>query len=147
MAIETDLKAKKGDTVKVHYTGKLSNDTVFDSSDGREPLQFKIGEGSLIAGFEEAVIGMDTGESKTVTLNPEKAYGDHHRELVVEVRRDQFPADLKPEIGQRLTLNMSDQQKAMVTVTEISENAVTLDANHPLAGKDLIFDIKLLEIK
>lgn len=146
MTEKTISKAKKGDTVKVHYTGKLTDDTVFDSSENQEPLQFKIGEGSLIAGFEEALIGMNTGESKTITLNPEQAYGTHHRELVVEVKRDQFPASIKPEIGKRLTVHLNNQQKATVTVTEISDQAVTLDANHPLAGKDLIFDIKLLEI-
>ena len=142
----SESKAKKGDTVRVDYTGKLTDDTVFDSSKDQEPLQFKIGEGNVISGFEQAVIGMNTGETKTVTIPRNQAYGDHHPEMMMEIEKDRFPHDLKPKLGQRLTLQFDDQKKALVTVTDISDNKVTLDANHPLAGKDLIFDIKLLEI-
>lgn len=139
-------QAKEGDTVKVHYTGKLSDGTVFDSSDERSPIEFTIGEGQVIPGFEEAVVGMEPGESKTATVPSEKAYGPHQGEMMFEVGRDQFPQDVQPEPGQQLQIRQPDGRTFFVTVNEISESSVTLDANHPLAGKDLVFDIKLEEI-
>ena len=139
-------QAKNGDTVKVHYTGKLDDGTVFDTSADREPLQFKIGEGQLIPDFEQAVIGMNPGDSKTVQIPSDKAYGPHHEEMVMEVDRSQFPEGLEPKVDQRLQVQQPDGQAYAVTVTDVSEAKVTLDANHPLAGKDLTFDIQLTEI-
>jgi peptidylprolyl isomerase len=138
--------AKYGDTVRVHYTGKLDDGTVFDSSTGRNPLQFTLGEGRIIPGFEKAVVGMNPGESKTVKVPADQAYGPYRKEMVVVVDRDQIPADLKPKVGQELQIRQADGQIIKVTVTDVSISSVTLDANHPLAGKDLTFDIQLLEI-
>ena len=139
-------QAKNGDTVKIHYTGKLEDGAVFDSSDGRDPLEFALGEGKVIPGFEEAVLGMNANDSKTMTIPSDNAYGPHREEMVVEVERDQFPPDVTPEVGQQLQMQRPDGQKMVVAVAEVSEATVTLDANHPLAGKDLTFDIKLVEI-
>ena len=139
-------QAKNGDTVKIHYTGKLEDGTVFDSSDGRDPLEFTLGEGQVIPGFEEAVLGMTANDSKTMTIPSDNAYGPRREEMVVEVDRDQFPPDVAPEVGQQLQMQRPDGQKMVVAVAEVSESTVTLDANHPLAGKDLTFEIKLVEI-
>ncbi len=139
-------QAKKGDTVKVHYTGKLENGTVFDTSLNRDPLQFTIGNDEVIPGFEEAVIGMAPGDSKTVKITADKAYGSHLDEMVLVVERTQIPPNLKPEVGQQLQLKQADGKVILVVVTDVSESTITLDANHPLAGKDLIFDIQLVEI-
>jgi peptidylprolyl isomerase len=139
-------QAKHGDTVKVHYTGKLEDGTVFDTSINRDPLQFTIGEGQIIPGFEQAVVGMNPGESKTTKVPADKAYGPQHKERVLLARRNQFPVDLKPEVGQKLQIRRTDGQTSVVTVTDVSESSVTLDANHPLAGKDLTFDIQLIEL-
>jgi FKBP-type peptidyl-prolyl cis-trans isomerase 2 len=139
-------QAKKGDTVRIHYTGKLEDGTVFDTSDGREPLELTLGEGQVIPGFEEAVLGMNASDSKTTTIPSAEAYGPHRNEMVVEVDRGQFPPDITPEVGQQLQMQRPDGQKMVVAVTEVSESSVTLDANHPLAGKDLTFDIELVEI-
>ena len=139
-------QAKHGDTVKVHYTGKLEDGTVFDTSINRDPLQFTIGEGQIIPGFEQAVVGMNPGESKTTKVPADKAYGPHYKERVLAADRNQFPVDLKPEVGQKLQIRRTDGQTSEVTVTDVSESSVTLDANHPLAGKDLTFDIQLIEI-
>jgi peptidylprolyl isomerase len=139
-------EAKNGDAVKVHYTGKFDDGAVFDTSMNRDPLQFTIGEGRLIPGFEQAVVGMSPGDSKTTTIPANEAYGPRREELVMEVERKQLPADLKPEVGQQLQLNRPDGQTFVVTVSNVSELSVTLDANHALAGKDLTFDIQLTEI-
>ena len=139
-------QAKHGDTVKVHYTGKLDDGTVFDTSIKRDPLQLTIGEGRVIPGFEQAVVGMKPGESKTAKVPADKAYGPHREEMVLEVDRNQFPEHLKPKVGERLQVRQPDGQTIIVTVTDISEASVTLDGNHPLAGKDLTFDIQLIEI-
>lgn len=130
----------------MHYTGKLEDGTVFDTSLGGEPLEFTIGEGEIIPGFEEAVIGMQPGESKTVTVPSERAFGPHRDELVVEVGRDQFPPHLHPEVGQEYQMRQPDGHMIPVRVVEVSEEAITLDANHPLAGKDLTFEVQLLEV-
>lgn len=139
-------QAKHGDTVKVHYTGKLDDGTVFDTSNNREPLQFTIGDGQLIPGFEHTVVGMNTGESRTINIQAEDAYGLHHKEMVGVVGRDQFPPDLEVKVGQQFNTDNQDGRTIIVTVTNVSESNVTLDANHPLAGKDLTFDINLVEI-
>ena len=139
-------QAKTGDTVKVHYTGKLDDDTIFDSSEGREPLQFTIGEGRLIPDFEQAVVGMEPGETKTIQIPPDRAYGPHLEEMVMVVDRHDIPEELKPEVNQRLQVQQADGQMFVVTVTSVSESSVTLDSNHPLAGKDLTFNIQLAEI-
>ncbi len=139
-------QAKTGDTVKVHYTGKLDDGTVFDTSADREPLQFTIGTGQLIPDFEQAVVGMNPGESKTVQIPSENAYGPHREEMVMEVDRSEFPENLEPQVDQRLQVSQSDGRTFPVTVTDVSESKVTLDANHPLAGKDLTFDVQLTEI-
>lgn len=138
--------AKKGDTVKIHYTGKLDDGTVFDSSEGREPLSFTIGNGQVIPGFEEAVVGMALEEKKNVTIPPEKAYGPRNEEMVINVPRKRVPADINPETGQRLQMQGPNEQMIIVEITEVTDESITLDANPPLAGKDLIFDIELVEI-
>jgi peptidylprolyl isomerase len=139
-------QAKQGDTVKVHYKGTLDDGSVFDCSDGRDPLEFRIGAGQIIPGFENAVVGMTPGDSKTVTIPSDEAYGPHREELILMVDPKQMPDDLNPEVGQQLQIRRPDEQMFVVTVTDISESGVTLDANHPLAGKDLTFEVNLLEI-
>lgn len=138
--------AKNGDTVQVHYTGRLENGTVFDDSSKREPLEFTLGKNRIIAGFEEAVIGMTPGDSKTINIACDQAYGTHKPEMVIRVERSQLPPDLKPVIGQQLQVNQDENNVIVVSVTEITDTHVTLDANHPLAGKNLVFDIKLVAI-
>ncbi len=140
--------AKQGDMVKVHYTGKLKDGKVFDSSEQREPLEFKIGEGQVIPGFEQAVVGMSPGESKSAEITSDQAYGPHRQELVQEVQRDQLPDELESQKGQYLQATRpQDGQKINLLVTDVNDNSVTLDANHPLAGEDLTFDIRLVEIE
>ncbi|HEY9903629.1 MAG TPA: peptidylprolyl isomerase [Candidatus Sericytochromatia bacterium] len=140
------LQAKPGDTVKIHYTGRLDDGTVFDSSDNREPLEFTINEGQVIPGFEQAVVGMTPGESKTEKIPMHQAYGPHREEMVLEVSREQIPPDLQPEVGQQLQIQQPNGQPVAVFVTDVTDAKVTLDANHPLAGEDLTFDIHLVEI-
>lgn len=139
-------KAKNGDTVKVHYTGKLDDGTVFDSSLERDPLEFKIGETKVLRGFQEAIIGMSPGESKTEKIPAMKAYGAPKEELIFKVEKDRLPSNIIPQIGKMLEVQQSDGQRIPVEITNISEEEVTLDANYPLAGKDLVFDIKLVDI-
>ena len=139
-------QAEHGDTVKVHYTGTLEDGTVFDSSMNHEPLEFTIGEGKLIPGFEQVVLGMSPGESNTETVLASQAYGPRREEMVLEVDREQMPLDLNPEAGQQLQVRRENGQTIQAVVTDVSELKMTLDANHPLAGKDLIFQIQLLEI-
>jgi len=140
------VKAKKGDTVKVEYTGKLINGDVFDSSRERPPLEFKIGDGKVIPGFKDAVLGMEPGESKTVEIPVEDGYGAHKKELVFEVNRNQLPDDLKLEKGLQLHLQQPDGRIVVVVVSAVGDSTVKLDANHPLAGKKLIFDLMLLDV-
>ena len=140
-------QAKIGDTVKVHYTGTLEDGSVFDTSLDREPLEFTIGQGQLIPSFEQAVIGMTVGESKTVNIPVEQAYGPYNEELIFVIDRDELLEGMNPEVGQQLQAQQPDGQTRIVTVIDISEISITVDANHPLAGKDLTFEIKLLEIK
>jgi len=140
-------QAKQGDNVLIHYTGKLEDGTVFDSSRDRDPLQFSIGGGQVIPGFEAAVVGMAPGESKTETIDAEQAYGPHRSEMVMVVERNQIPDDIPLDIGQQLQLGGPQGQLVPVLVTEMSEENVTLDANHPLAGENLTFDIELVDIQ
>jgi len=139
-------QATQGDTVKVHYTGKLENGTVFDSSRRKKPLEFTLGKTTIITGFEQAILGMQAGESKTVKILADNAYGPHLPELVSTVKKSQFPVHIEPELGQQLEIRHPEGPTIMVTITHMDQEEVTLDANHPLAGQDLIFDIELLEI-
>ena len=135
-----------GDTVKVHYTGRLGNGTIFDSSVEREPLQFTLGQGQVIRGFEQAVLGMTVGESKTVVIPADEAYGPYRDELVIVEDRSNLPPGWEPDIGDQLPPTLPDGRVVWVTVIEITESTITIDANHHLAGKDLVFDIELVEI-
>ena len=139
-------QAKNGDTVKVHYTGRLDTGVVFDTSEGADPLQFKIGEGTLIQGFEEAVVGMSPGESKTVQIPPEKGYGLYREDRVFTIDRKDLPEDIVPAEGMTLEVCASNGVNVPVQITEIEGDKITLDANHPLSEQTLTFDIKLLEI-
>ncbi len=139
--------ASDGDTVRVHYMGTLEDGTTFDTSVGREPLEFTLGEGKMIPGFEKAVYGLKVGESKTVTIPAEEAYGPHLDDLVTVVEREQLPVDLDPKVDQQLQMQQTDGRMTVVIVTAVSETTITVDANHPLAGKDLTFEIELVEIK
>lgn len=138
--------AKKDNVVKVHYTGKLDNGEIFDTSKEREPLEFKIGEGKLITGFENGVIGMKLQESKTIKIASKEAYGEKKPELMIEVKKQQLPDNLTPEIGMELVSKRQDGQEQIVKIAEIKDATVVIDANHPLAGEDLTFEIKLVEI-
>jgi peptidylprolyl isomerase len=138
--------AKQGDTVRIHYTGTLQDGTEFDSSRDREPLAFTVGSGEVIPGFDAAVTGMTVGESKTVTIPAEQAYGPHRAELIVEVPRSQVPPQITPRVGQRLQLGRGDQA-LMVVVREVSDETLVLDGNHPLAGEDLTFALELVEVQ
>ncbi|HII05826.1 MAG TPA: peptidylprolyl isomerase [Methanotrichaceae archaeon] len=139
-------KAKVDDTVKVHYTGKFEDGTVFDSSMGRDPLEFTLGKKMVITGFEAAAMGMGPGEKKTVKIPAEEAYGPRHEEMVMEVPRAGMPPEIKPEVGQILQIGQSQDQMLQAVVAEVTEESVVLDANHPLAGRDLVFEIELVEI-
>jgi len=139
-------QAKLGDNVKVHYTGKLDDDIIFQTSIGRKPLEFTIGDERIIPAFEQAIVGMSPGESKNIKVSAEEAFGPYREELVQAVDRSRFPADLEPEVGQRLNMSGDAERTVEVTVIDFSESSVTLDANHPLAGEDLAFDIELIEI-
>jgi FKBP-type peptidyl-prolyl cis-trans isomerase 2 len=139
-------EAKPGDKVKVHYRGSLEDGTVFDTSHGRQPLEFTIGEGQVIPGFEGAVVGMEPGDSKSVTVEPPEGYGERRRELVVDVERDRFPAEMEVEVGKQVQVQEKDGSPRVATIARVDDDSVTLDVNHPLAGKDLTFDIELVEI-
>ncbi|WP_298302858.1 peptidylprolyl isomerase [Hydrotalea sp.] len=139
-------QVKKGDTVKVHYHGKLEDGTTFDSSEGREPLEFEVGNGMVIAGFDEGVTGMQTGEKKTIHIPVDEAYGPVQEEMIMEFPRDRFPADMIPEVGMQLNMSNGQGQNFPVVIVEVKDAVVVLDANHPLAGKNLIFDLELVEI-
>jgi len=137
---------KEGDMVKVHYTGKFEDGTVFDSSKDKEPLEVAIGQGQVIPGFEKGIMGMKKGAVKTITLTPENAYGQVRDDLIVKVKKSDIPENIEPKIGLNLQMKQSDGQVINLVVSEIAEETVTLDANHPLAGKTLVFDIEVVEI-
>ena len=139
-------KAKSGDAVKIHYKGSLDDGTVFDSSEGREPLSFTLGGGQVIPGFDDAVSGMAVGESKTVNIPADKAYGQRNEEMIIEAPRDQVPPEINPEVGQQLQMGGPNGETVVVMIVEITDEHIKLDANPPLAGKDLNFDIELVSI-
>jgi peptidylprolyl isomerase len=139
-------QAKSGDTVKIHYTGTLDDGTQFDSSAGREPLEFTLGSGQVIPGFDKAVDGMAVGESKDVNIAPEDAYGPRHEQMIQEVPKSALPADMTPEVGMGLQAQGQDGQAVNLTVTAVSDDSITVDGNHPLAGKALNFAIELVSI-
>ena len=139
-------QAKTGDRVKINFTGKLQDGSVFANTADDKPLEFKLGEGKIIPGIENAVTGMSVGESKSVKVPPEQAYGQKRGELIEEVSRDKFPKDADPKVGQRFEIPQQQGQPLVVKVVDTSEQTVTLDGNHPLAGKELDFDLELLEI-
>jgi peptidylprolyl isomerase len=139
-------QAKEGDTVKVHYTGTLSDDTEFDSSRGGDPLEFTIGKNMVIPGFENGVRGMNVGESKKVSIPADEAYGPYNDNLVAVVPRSQVPPDMELEVGMPLQVRSAEGQVARAIVRELTDTEITLDLNHPLAGQDLTFQIELVEI-
>ncbi|MHC4515319.1 MAG: FKBP-type peptidyl-prolyl cis-trans isomerase [Planctomycetota bacterium] len=138
--------AKNGDTVQVHYTGKLDSGEVFDTSRGGDPLSFELGTQQVIPGFEAAVVGMATGDSTTVKIGCDDAYGPPRQELVIPIQRSELPDDLTPEVGMQLAMQSEDGEQVPVKITAVSDTEVTLDANHQLAGQDLTFDIELVAI-
>lgn len=146
LEISSAIQAKYGDTVMIHYTGRLQNDTVFATTMNQPALQLTLGRGQVIAGLENALVGMGPGESKTVKTPAASAFGPHRKEMTQTINRDQFPKHLIPVVGQKLQDHQEDGRIINVMVTDVSESTVTLDANHPLAGKDLTFDIQLMAI-
>ncbi len=139
-------QVKSGDKVKVHYHGKLTSGETFDSSEGREPLEFEVGSGMVIKGFDDGVTGMSVGEKKTINIPFNEAYGPRQPEMIVEFPKEKFPQDIELQLGMQLMMNNGAGQQFPVLVTQIKDEAVVLDANHPLAGQDLVFDIELVEI-
>ena len=140
-------KAKHGDTVQIHYTGALEDGTIFDSSREREPLEFTIGSGMVIPGFEAAVDGMAVGENKKVDIQPAEAYGEFNDNLVVHLKRSLLPSHIEPEVGLNLQIRDAEGQTGQVMITEVAENEIVVDGNHPLAGKTLVFQLELMGIK
>lgn len=139
-------QAKSGDTVRIHYIGTLSDGSQFDSSEGRDPLEFSLGSGQVIPGFDRAVLGMAVGDNKSVSIEPEDAYGPKHEQLVQDVPKSALPQDMNPDVGMRLQSQSPDGQVIHLVVTAVAEDSITVDGNHPLAGQTLTFDINLVEI-
>jgi peptidylprolyl isomerase len=141
-------QAKEGDKVRVHYEGQLSDGTIFDSSLAREPIEFTLGQDTVIPGFEQAVIGMEVGESKDVSIPPEDGFGEYSEDLVVNIEKSILPPDINPELGMQLEVSSEDEEETprVFTIAEMAEDSITLDGNHPLAGKEIAFKITLLEI-
>lgn len=140
-------KAQQGDTVAVHYTGTLDNGEVFDSSRGRDPLEFEVGSGQVIAGFDQAVEGLAVGESREVRIEPDDGYGQPRDDLIVDVDRSQFPEEVEPQVGQQVQVQVAPGQNRVATIAGIGDEAIKLDLNHPLAGKALSFEVELVEIR
>lgn len=140
-------QVQQGDKIKVHYHGKLTDGTTFDSSEGREPLEFEVGSGAVIPGFDNGVMGMSIGDKRTINIPADEAYGQKHEELIMEFPKDRFPADMAPEPGMQLMMNNGSGQQFPVVVVDVKDDSVTLDANHHLAGQDLIFDLELVDIE
>ena len=140
------MTAKQGDTVQIHYTGKLEDGTVFDTSEGREPIEFTIGQGQVIPGFEEGVTDMAEGEKKSISIEPENAYGPKRDDLIQDVPRTQFPEEAKVEEGAQFQARTQTGQTINLTVVDVKDDVVTVDGNHPLAGQTLNFDLKLEKI-
>jgi peptidylprolyl isomerase len=139
--------AKQGETVAVHYTGTLDSGEVFDSSRGRDPLEFKLGAGQVIPGFERAVEGLAVGESREIRLDPADAYGEPQDELLIDVPAEQFPADAEPEVGHQVQVQVAPGDNRVARIAEVRQDAVRLDLNHPLAGKALTFDVELVAVR
>lgn len=139
-------KVKEGDTIRIHYVGKLEDGTVFDSSEGGASLEIKLGQGEFIKGLEEGVIGMEPGETKIIGMTADRAYGPHIKEKIFEFHKDRAPQDFNPEIGQQYQMYRADGMPIVVTVLEKTETGYVMDCNHPLAGKDLVFEVTLDEI-
>ncbi|MEP6261862.1 MAG: peptidylprolyl isomerase [Gillisia sp.] len=140
-------QVKQNDTVKVHYTGKLADGQVFDTSEGKEPIEFTLGEGQLIPGFENGLIDMKLNEKKTINIPVDQAYGQPREDLVQEIDKSQLPPEIAPEVGMGLVSKTPDGREMNLLVAEVKENSIVVDGNHPLAGKDLIFDLEVVEIK
>jgi len=147
LSCSAETVAKGGDTVIVHYTGKLEDGTTFDSSRDREPFELTLGSGSTIPGFENGIIGMALGDNKTITIPSEEAYGPKRDELIMTISKNEFPSDIVPSVGQQLQMTHPSGNVMNVTITDVMQDSVILDANHPLAGKTLIFEVELMEIK
>lgn len=141
------MAVKANDKVKVHYKGTLSDGQVFDSSEGRDPLEFTVGTGQVIPGFENGILGMEIDESKTIEIPSAEAYGEPKAEMIQEVPMSQLPEEIKPEVGMQLMTQTPDGQQIPLVVTEVKEDTITVDANHPLAGKDLTFELTLVGIE
>jgi peptidylprolyl isomerase len=139
-------QAQNGDKVRVHYHGKLRTGETFDSSDGKDPLEFTLGSGQVIRGFDDGVKGMQVGEKRTVEIPVQEAYGEKQQEMVIEFPKSQFPPDMNPEVGMQLMMSNGSGDQFPVVITDVHQETVVLDANHPLAGQDLIFDLELVEI-
>ncbi len=146
-ADQNAAQAKNGDIVEVHYTGTLEDGTVFDTSVEREPLEFTLGAGQMISGFEQAVLGMKIGESKTVTIPADEAYGPYRDDLVLVINREELPPGPDPEVGQQLQLTRPDGGTSIGPITNVTDTTITVDFNHHLAGKDLTFEIELMSIQ
>lgn len=140
-------QVKSGDKVKVHYHGRLTNGETFDKSEGRAPLEFEVGSGMVIKGFDDGVTGMTVGEKKTINIPFSEAYGPKNPDMIIEMPKDRFPQDMEIEIGMPLAMSDGQGHQFQVVVVQIKEEAVVLDANHPLAGQDLVFDLELVEIE
>jgi FKBP-type peptidyl-prolyl cis-trans isomerase 2 len=139
-------QVKSGDKIKVHYHGRLTNGETFDKSEGREPLEFEVGSGMVIKGFDDGVTGMAVGDKKTINIPADEAYGPKNPEMIIDMPKDRFPQDMEIEVGMPLSMSDGQGQQFQVVVAEVQEEVVILDANHPLAGEDLIFDLELVEI-
>ena len=139
-------QVKENNTVKVNYTGKLSDGQIFDSSEGREPIEFTLGQGQLIPGFEKGLIDMKLNEKKTITIPKEEAYGDVNKDLIQEVKKTELPQDMAPEVGMGLVSKTPDGQEMNLMVVEVRKETIVIDGNHPLAGKELVFDLEVLAI-
>jgi len=139
-------QVKSGDKIKVHYHGRLTNGETFDKSEGREPLEFEVGSGMVIKGFDDGVTGMAVGDKKTINIPADEAYGPKNPDMVIDMPKDRFPKDMEIEVGMPLSMSDGQGQQFQVVVAEVQDEVVILDANHPLAGEDLIFDLELVEI-
>ena len=141
------IQVKENNTVKVNYTGKLVDGQIFDTSEGREPIEFTLGQGQIIPGFEKGLIDMKIKEKKTITIPKEEAYGLVNDTLIQEVQKSELPQDMAPKVGMGLVSKTPDGQEMNLMVVEVKEETIIIDGNHPLAGKDLVFDLEVLEIK
>jgi FKBP-type peptidyl-prolyl cis-trans isomerase 2 len=140
-------EVKKGDKVKVHYTGKLTDETIFDSSREREPIEFTVGAGQMIEGFDNAVVGMKIGDTKVVEIPSDKAYGPKREEAIITINKNQLGEGLDPQVGMQLEATQADGRKQILVIQEVKGEEIVLDGNHPLAGKELIFDIEVVEVQ